>query len=71
MMDGVTLGHEYKMKCVVSHRHRCLIKTNVKNTGKVIKIEVTNFLGQKLRTTVEMPPDCSVEASSDFKDITI
>eukprot|EP00038_Savillea_parva_P023761 m.42235 g.42235 ORF g.42235 m.42235 type:complete len:187 (+) comp6247_c0_seq2:60-620(+) len=57
MMTGVTKGYKYKMKSVYAHFP---INTAITDGGK--KIEIRNFLGEKIVRTVVMHEGVTVEA---------
>merc|ERR1712146_715739 len=63
LIIGVTKGYEYKMRFVYAH-----FPINVAITGKKNKVEIRNFLGEKLVRTVDAYPGVEVTRSSDVKD---
>lgn len=56
-------GFEYKMRFVYSH-----FPINVAITGNKNKIEIRNFLGEKIVRTVDAYPGVTATRSSDVKD---
>merc|ERR1719310_1176200 len=62
MIKGVTVGYKYKMRLVYAHFP---INVKIEDQGK--KIELRNFLGQKLVRSVDMFDGVTV-ATSDVKD---
>ena len=62
-MTGVTKGFEYKMRFVYSH-----FPINVTITGKKNKVEIRNFLGEKVVRTVDAYEGVEVTRSNDVKD---
>jgi len=62
MMIGVTKGFKYKMRFVYSH-----FPINV-SVVKDTKVEIRNFLGEKVVRVVDALEGCKVTRSSDVKD---
>lgn len=56
-------GFEYKMRFVYSH-----FPINVTITGKKNKVEIRNFLGEKVVRTVDAYEGVEVTRSNDVKD---
>ena len=63
MITGVTKGYEYKMRLVYAH-----FPINVAIEDKVKKVEIRNFLGEKIVRVVNMLPGVSCERSAAVKD---
>lgn len=63
MIKGVTVGFKYKMRLVYAHFP---ISVNIEEDGK--KVELRNYLGQKLVRTVKMYDGVSIIKSGDVKD---
>jgi len=63
MIIGVTKGFEYKMRFVYAH-----FPINVAITGKKDKVEIRNFLGEKVVRVVDAYPGVEVARSNDVKD---
>ena len=63
MIIGVTKGFEYKMRFVYAH-----FPINVAITGAKNKIEIRNFLGEKIVRTVDAYPGVTATRSADIKD---
>lgn len=63
MIVGVTRGFQYKMRAVYAHFP---INVSVHNDGK--KVEIRNFLGEKIMRTVDMQPGVTVVSSTNVKD---
>ncbi|KAL4448059.1 hypothetical protein ABPG75_005278 [Micractinium tetrahymenae] len=63
MITGVTKGYEYKMRLVYAHFP---ININIENNGT--KVEIRNFLGEKIVRVVEMLPGVKCERSAAVKD---
>jgi large subunit ribosomal protein L9e len=60
MITGVTKGFLFKMKMVYAHFP---ISINIENNGK--RVEIRNFLGEKLVRVVEMTGDTVAKKSED------
>jgi len=60
MVTGVTKGFLFKMKMVYAHFP---ISVNIENSGK--RVEVRNFLGEKLVRVVELAGDTTAKRSED------
>lgn len=63
MITGVTVGYEYKMRLVYAH-----FPININIEGKGTKVEIRNFLGEKIVRVVDMLPGVTCERSSGVKD---
>merc|ERR1719231_218185 len=63
MIIGVTKGFKYKMRFVYSH-----FPINVAITNKDSRVEIRNFLGEKVVRVVDALPGVKVSRSSDVKD---
>jgi len=63
MIIGVTKGFKYKMRFVYAH-----FPINVAITNKDTKIEIRNFLGEKVVRVVDALEGVKVSRSSDVKD---
>ncbi|EFN57638.1 hypothetical protein CHLNCDRAFT_59621 [Chlorella variabilis] len=63
MITGVTKGFEYKMRLVYAHFP---ININIENKGG--KVEIRNFLGEKIVRVVDMLPGVTCERSAAVKD---
>jgi large subunit ribosomal protein L9e len=63
MITGVTKGFLYKMRFVYSH-----FPINVTVTNKDSKVEIRNFLGEKVVRVVDAIGDTKVKRSADVKD---
>lgn len=63
MFVGVTRGFQYKMRAVYAHFP---INVSVQNEGK--RVEIRNFLGEKIMRTVDMQPGVTVATSANVKD---
>jgi len=63
MMTGVTLGYLYKLRLVYAHFP---INTVVADGGK--KIEIRNFLGEKITRVVKAYPGAKISLSKDVKE---
>ena len=63
MILGVTIGFEYKMRFVYAH-----FPINCTITGKKDKVEIRNFLGEKVVRTVDCYEGVTVTRSTDIKD---
>jgi len=63
MFIGVTKGFRYKMRFVYSH-----FPINVALVNKDTRIEIRNFLGEKVIRVVEALPGVTVKRSTDVKD---
>eukprot|EP00887_Chlorella_sp_A99_P004732 scaffold4.g4732.t1 len=63
MITGVTKGFEYKMRLVYAH-----FPININIEGAGTKIEIRNFLGEKIVRVVDMLPGVKVERSAAVKD---
>mmetsp|Transcript_27298 Transcript_27298/g.90732 ORF Transcript_27298/g.90732 Transcript_27298/m.90732 type:complete len:192 (-) Transcript_27298:1113-1688(-) len=62
-MTGVTKGFEYKMRFVYSH-----FPINVSITNGAKRVEIRNFLGEKVIRVVDALKDTTVKRSEDVKD---
>jgi len=62
-MTGVTKGFQYKMRFVYSH-----FPINVSITNGTKRVEIRNFLGEKVIRVVECLKDTTVKRSEDVKD---
>ena len=60
---GVTRGFRYKMRFVYAH-----FPINVAITNKDTRVEIRNFLGEKIVRVVDASPGVTVKRSSDVKD---
>ena len=60
---GLAQGFEYKMRFVYAH-----FPINVAITGKKNKVEIRNFLGEKVVRIVDAYPGVEVTRSADVKD---
>merc|ERR1719443_1809598 len=60
---GVTKGFKYKMRFVYAH-----FPINVALTQKDTRVEIRNFLGEKVIRVVDALPCVTVKRSSDVKD---
>ena len=56
-------GFKYKMRFVYAH-----FPINVALTNKDSRVEIRNFLGEKVIRTVDAMPGCAVKRSTDIKD---
>merc|ERR1712146_31489 len=63
MITGVTKGFKYKMRFVYAH-----FPINVTVTNKDTKVEIRNFLGEKVVRVVDALEGVKVSRSSDVKD---
>ena len=63
MFIGVTKGFKYKMRFVYAH-----FPINVAITQKDTRVEIRNFLGEKVVRVVDGLPGVTVKRSSDIKD---
>ena len=63
MMVGVRQRYEFKMRLVYSHFP---ININIVNGGK--RVEIRNFLGEKIVRRVDMIGDTKIEKSDAVKD---
>jgi large subunit ribosomal protein L9e len=63
MIIGVTKGFLYKMRFVYAH-----FPINVTITNKDTKVEIRNFLGEKVVRVVDAIGDTTVKRSADVKD---
>jgi large subunit ribosomal protein L9e len=63
MIIGVTKGFKYKMRFVYAH-----FPINVAITNKDTKIEIRNFLGEKVVRVVDALEGVKVSRSADVKD---
>merc|ERR1712046_221447 len=63
MIIGVTKGFQYKMRFVYAH-----FPINVAITNKDTKIEIRNFLGEKVVRIVDACEGVKVSRSADVKD---
>jgi len=63
MIIGVTKGFKYKMRFVYAH-----FPINVAITNKDTRVEIRNFLGEKVVRVVDALPGVKVSRSSDIKD---
>merc|ERR1719271_1404837 len=63
MIIGVTKGFQYKMRFVYAH-----FPINVALTNKDTKVEIRNFLGEKVVRTVNCLEGVTVKRSTDVKD---
>lgn len=61
MIVGVTKGYRYKMRMVYAH-----FPINVTIEGK--KVEIRNFLGDKVCRLVTLPDGVKIERGADVKD---
>ena len=62
-MTGVTKGFEYKMRFVYSH-----FPINVSITNGAKRVEIRNFLGERVIRVVDGLPGVKVSRSKDVKD---
>jgi large subunit ribosomal protein L9e len=63
MFTGVTKGFKYKMRFVYAH-----FPINVAITKKDTRVEIRNFLGEKVVRIVDAQPGVIVKRSTDIKD---
>ena len=63
MILGVTVGFEYKMRFVYAH-----FPINCTITGQKNKVEIRNFLGEKVVRTVDCYEGVTATRSADIKD---
>jgi len=63
MILGVTIGFEYKMRFVYAH-----FPINCTITGQKNKVEIRNFLGEKVVRTVDCYEGVTATRSTDIKD---
>merc|ERR1712127_757145 len=63
MILGVTVGFEYKMRFVYAH-----FPINCTITGQKNKVEIRNFLGEKVVRTVDCYEGVTASRSTDIKD---
>merc|ERR1719267_333797 len=63
MFIGVTKGYQYKMRFVYAH-----FPINVAITNKDTRVEIRNFLGERVIRVVDALPGVTVKRSSDVKD---
>merc|ERR1711998_211515 len=63
MITGVTKGFEYKMRFVYAH-----FPINVTIANKDTKVEIRNFLGEKVVRVVDAMEGVVVKRSADVKD---
>lgn len=63
MITGVTKGYEYKMRLVYAH-----FPININIEDKGTRVEIRNFLGEKIVRVVGMLPGVTCERSAAVKD---
>jgi len=63
MIIGVTKGFKYKMRFVYAH-----FPINVAITNKDTRVEIRNFLGERVIRVVDGLPGVTVSRSTDIKD---
>jgi len=63
MIVGVTKGFEYKMRFVYAH-----FPINVTMANKGTRVEIRNFLGEKIVRVVECDPGVTVTRTVEVKD---
>jgi len=63
MIIGVTKGFKYKMRFVYAH-----FPINVAITNKDTRVEIRNFLGERVIRIVDGLPGVTVSRSTDIKD---
>jgi len=63
MITGVTKGFLYKMRMVYAHFP---ISVQIEDDGK--KVEIRNFLGEKVVRTIQLGEGVKIERSKDVKD---
>jgi len=63
MFIGVTKGFKYKMRFVYAH-----FPINVAITNKDTRVEIRNFLGERVIRVVDGLPGVTVKRSTDVKD---
>ena len=63
MIIGVTIGFEYKMRFVYAH-----FPINCTITGNKNKVEIRNFLGEKVVRVVDCYEGVTATRSADVKD---
>merc|ERR1719443_1377517 len=63
MIIGVTKGFKYKMRFVYAH-----FPINVAVVNKDTRVEIRNFLGEKIVRVVDAQPGVTVKRSADVKD---
>mmetsp|Transcript_16003 Transcript_16003/g.32470 ORF Transcript_16003/g.32470 Transcript_16003/m.32470 type:complete len:192 (-) Transcript_16003:76-651(-) len=63
MFKGLKLGYQYKMRLVYNHFP---IQASIEDSGK--RVEIRNFVGQKMTKVCKLPEGVTCERSTEVKD---
>eukprot|EP00470_Lotharella_oceanica_P005289 CAMPEP_0170167740 /NCGR_PEP_ID=MMETSP0040_2-20121228/1057_1 /TAXON_ID=641309 /ORGANISM="Lotharella oceanica, Strain CCMP622" /LENGTH=195 /DNA_ID=CAMNT_0010405855 /DNA_START=25 /DNA_END=612 /DNA_ORIENTATION=+ len=63
MFKGLKLGYQYKMRLVYNHFP---IQASIEDGGK--RVEIRNFVGQKMTKVCKLPEGVTCERSTEVKD---